>query len=69
MVDGKELFGRKLASTLQNTYLKGVNYLIMNNLENKRCPNKLLEEYDIQLWNQHIFDLSNLQYHKKSLII
>ena len=63
--DTKELFGRKLANNLQNSYLKGVNHLITDNLENKRCPNKFLEDYDLQMWNQHIFDLSDLHYQKK----
>ena len=63
--DTKELFGRKLANNIQNSYLKGVNHLINDNLENKRCPNKFLEEYDLQMWNQHIFDLSEIQYQKK----
>ena len=63
--DTKELFGRKLANNLQNSYLKGVNHLINDNLENKRCPNKFLEDYDLQMWNQHIFDLSDVRYHKK----
>jgi len=65
MNDSKEIFGRKLANNLQNTYLKGVNYLILSNLENRQCPNKLLEDYDLQTWNQHIYDLSDSQYHKK----
>jgi hypothetical protein len=42
-----------------------VNYLIIKNLENHRCPNKFLEDYDLQTWNQHIYDLSDAQYHKK----
>ena len=63
--DTKELFGRKLANNIQNSYLKGVNHLINDNLENKRCPNKFLEDYDLQMWTQHIFDLSEIQYQKK----
>ena len=62
--DTKELFGRKLANNLQNSYLKGVNHLITDNLENKRCPNKFLEDYDLQMWNQHILDLSDIHYQK-----
>ena len=65
VVDDKAQFGRKLANNLQNSYLKGVNYLINKNLEDHRCPNKFLEDYDIQTWNQHIYNLSNIQYHKK----
>ncbi len=64
-IDSKELFGRKLANNVQKSYLKGVNYLITQNLENNMCPNKFLEDYDLQTWNQHIFELSNCQYQKK----
>ena len=59
------LFGRKLANNLQNTYLKGINHVINNNLESRKCPNKFLEEYDIQTWNQHIYKLSDTTYQKK----
>ena len=38
-----------LANNLQNTYLKGVNHLINQTLDNRRCPNQLLEEYDLQM--------------------
>ncbi len=65
VIDNKELFGRKLANNLQNSYLKGVNYLITCNLNNRMCPNKFLEEYDIQTWNGHIYELSDLRYQKK----
>lgn len=65
VINNKKLFGRKLANNLQNSYLKGVNYLIMKNLENHRCPNKFLEDYDIQTWNQHIYNLSDNRYQKK----
>jgi len=63
--DSKEIFGKKIANNLQNSYLKGINYLLTKNLENHMCPNKFLEEYDLQLWNQHIYDLSDLRYHRK----
>ena len=65
VIDTKEVFGRKIANNLQNSYLKGVNHLINENLENRRCPNKFLEEYDLQMWNQHIYSLSDLKYQKK----
>ena len=65
IIDNKEVFGRKIANNLQNSYLKGVNYLITQNLENHKCPNKFLEEYDLQIWNQHIYDLSDVRYQKK----
>ena len=65
VIENKELFGRKLANNLQNSYLKGVNYLINKNLDNHLCPNKFLEEYDLQIWNQHIYDLSDVRYHRK----
>lgn len=63
--DTKELFGKKIANNLQNSYLKGVNYLLNNALNSRLCPNKFLEEYDIQMWNQHIYDLCDHQYQKK----
>jgi hypothetical protein len=59
------MLGKKLANNLQNSYLKGVNYLITQNLENNRCPNKFLDDYDLQTWNQHIYDLSDHRYHRK----
>ena len=65
IIDSKELFARKIANNLQNSYLKGVNHLIKENLENHRCPNKFLEDYDLQTWNQHIYDLSDMWYQKK----
>ncbi len=56
---------KRLANNLQNTYLKGVNYLITKNLDNNCCPNKFLEDYDLQCWNQHIYGLSDPSFHKK----
>lgn len=66
VIDPKgEILARKLANNLQNSYLKGVNYLINKNLENRMCPNKFLEEYDLQIWNRHIYELSDVKYQKK----
>ena len=66
IIDPKGLqLGKKLANSLQNTYLKGVNYLITKNLEDHLCPNKFLEEYDIQNWNKHIYELSDYKYQRK----
>jgi hypothetical protein len=65
MVSSKELFGKRIANNLQNSYLKGINHLIETILENRACPNKFLEEYDVQLWNQHIYNLSDCAYQKK----
>ena len=67
MCDSKQQFGQKLTNNLQNSYLKGINHVINENLDNHRCPNKFLEEYDIQTWNQHIYNLSDLVYQKKLL--
>ena len=53
--DSKQQFSHKLANNLQHSYLKGINHVINENLNNKRCPNKFLEEYDIQTWNQQTF--------------
>lgn len=57
--------GKKLASNLQNSYLKGINYLIKQNLQKRMCPNKFLADYDLQMWNRHIYELSEGNYHKK----
>ena len=66
IVDKKGIqLGKKLANNLQNSYLKGVNYLINKNLDDHRCPNKFLEDYDLQTWNQHIYDLSDIRYQRK----
>jgi len=65
IIDNKIQLGKKLANNLQNSYLKGVNYLINKNLENNKCPNKFLEDYDLQTWNQHIYNLSDGQYQRK----
>lgn len=61
----KESFGHKLANNLQNSYLKGVNYLIQRNLDRKGDPNKFLDSYDVMTWNHHIYQLSELNHQKK----
>lgn len=61
------LLMRRLVNNLQNSYLKGVNYLINRNLDEKRCPNKFLADYDIQSWNNHIYNLCDLKYQKRLL--
>ena len=53
---------RILANNLQNSYLKGVNYLIN---KNSTIQNKFLDEYDVQSWNAHIYQLSDPKYQKK----
>jgi hypothetical protein len=63
VIESKESFGKKIANNLQNSYLKGVNYVINRNLDSRGCPQKFLEEYDLQLWNQHIYELSDIRYH------
>jgi hypothetical protein len=65
VIDNKTVVGKKLANGLQNGYLKGVNYLITQNIDNRQCPNKFLEDYDIQSWNTHIYQLSDEKYQKK----
>lgn len=64
---GGKVVLRKLVSNLQNGYLKGVNYLITKNLDENRCPNKFLAEYDIQAWNNHIYSLCDDKYQNKLL--
>ena len=63
--DNRTSFGRKLANNLQNSYLKGINYLINKNLDGHMCPNKLLEDYDLLTWNNHIYNLSDNTYQRK----
>ncbi len=67
VIDNLIQFGKKIANNLQNSYLKGVNHLINENLDNNRCPNIFLGQYDIQAWNQHIYDLCDAKYHKKMI--
>jgi hypothetical protein len=55
----------KLASSLQKTYIKGVNFLINDNIDNHRCPLKFLGDFDIQTWNTHIYGLSDVKYQRK----
>ena len=64
---GGDHLSQRLTNNLQNTYLKGVNYLINRTLEERRCPNQFLEEYDIQLWNRHIYELSDWSRQKQLL--
>lgn len=54
----------KLANNIQNTYLKGVNYFISKNMPMK----KIIEDYDVMAWNQHIYDLSSASYQKKLIV-
>ena len=57
--------GKKLANNLQNSYLKGINYLINRNVSEHLSPSKLLADYDLQTWNSHIYNLSDKCYQKK----
>jgi len=65
VIENKDNFGKKIANNLQNSYLKGINYLINKNLSNHLCPNRFLEDYDLQTWNNHIYNLSDLCYQRK----
>lgn len=65
--ENRDSFSRKIANNLQNTYLKGVNYLINRNLTMKRDPNQFLADYDLLSWNQHIYQLSELSRQHKIL--
>lgn len=60
ITEHKELFGRKLANNLQNSYLKGINHLIRRNLDQHKDPNQFLDDYDLMTWNHHIYNLSDL---------
>jgi hypothetical protein len=65
--EGRDVFGRKIANNLQNSYLKGINHLINKNLDHKGDPNKFLETYDLMTWNSHIYHLSDSQRQRKIL--
>lgn len=65
IIESKEAFAKKIANNLQNSYLKGINYLINQNLDSRANPNKFLEEYDIMAWNTHIYTLSDIHYQTK----
>jgi hypothetical protein len=67
IVESKEIFARKLANNLQNSYLKSINYLINRNLESRGCPNKFLETYDMIAWNAHIYKLMDDHYRNKMI--
>ena len=63
--ESTDAFRHKIANNLQNSYLKGVNYLINRVLDKKYFPSQLLETYDIMEWNRHIYQLSNASYQRK----
>jgi hypothetical protein len=68
-INSKAQLGRKLANNLQNSLGDTPIAPLFDDSQGAMgvspSPNKFLENYDIQMWNQHIFDLSNLQYQKK----
>lgn len=65
VIDRKgQKLGRILANNLQNSYLKGINYLTSPNLDLERSS-KFLDDYDIQSWNSHIYELREDKYQKK----
>jgi len=67
VTENKEIFGSKLANNLQKTFLKSINYLINQNLEQRKNPNQLLDDYDMIEWNRHIYNLSDPSYQRKIL--
>jgi hypothetical protein len=67
VTESKESLTRKLTNNLQNTYLKGINYLINRNLESRSHPCKFLETYDMMAWNEHIQKLMEPSYQNKLL--
>jgi ribosomal protein L37AE/L43A len=63
VIDNKGLkLGKRLANNLQNSYLKGVNHLIK---VDSHDPIQSLAEYDLHMWNHHIYELSDSRYQKK----
>jgi hypothetical protein len=65
VVERKDTFVRKLANNLQNSYLKGVTYLINFTLDHKIDPNKFLDNNDLMMWNDHIYKLLDQGYQRK----
>jgi hypothetical protein len=65
VIESKLTMGRRLANNLQNSYLKGINFLINRNLQQHTSPNKFLDEFDLLTWNTHIYNLSDVCYQKK----
>jgi hypothetical protein len=63
--ESRQSFAKRLANNLQNSYLKGINFLINRGLETKISPNKFLEDYDLVTWNAHIYQLSESKHQKK----
>jgi hypothetical protein len=67
VTETRESFGRKLSNNLQNSYLKGINYLVNRNLETRGDPNKFLDTYDVMSWNHHIYQLLDQTYQHKMI--
>jgi hypothetical protein len=63
--ENKDSFGRKIANNLQNSYLKGINFLVNRTLNSRGDPNKFLEDYDLMTWNAHIYHLSDSAHQHK----
>ncbi len=61
------LLSKRLARSLQNTYLKISNRLIKINIARYVDPMKFLAENDLQAVNKHVEDLSTEVYQKKIL--
>jgi len=65
IVESRDSFSRKISNNLQNSYLKCINQVINNVLLAKDNPNKCLDQYDMQTWNKHIYDLLDAAHQKK----
>lgn len=60
--DTKPIIARKLANSIQNGYLYGINYLVKADHDHGQ-----LEDYDQYAWNQHIYKLNDPKYQKSLL--
>jgi histone H3/H4 len=62
IIASKKDFGKILAKNLKNSYLKGDIWLN----DHPEVSNELLDPYDIEMWRQHVSQLSddNVKYHK-----
>jgi len=65
IIEAIDSFAKQLANSLQNSYLKGVNHIVKTNLERNACPMRMLENYDISTWNDHIYSLIDNKYQRK----
>ena len=50
-------FAYTIAENLMTCYLKTLAQLTNGTLNNRQCPNKFMEEYNLQLMQEHVYEL------------